>query len=559
MPGPATTPENGASVAVTTQAAVAEEQVYVDKVYDRLDTLRAAYGARLAGVRREGPSGSPQNRSERDAFAAHYADTVARLDQVENRLVFGRLDLPRRRAALRRPHRPVRRRAQPAPRGLARAQRPAVLPGHRGAPGRRRAPSPPHDPGPHRRRRRGRAARQRPPRRGRGQRPDRRGGALRGDVRGPRGPHARHRRHHPGRAGRGHPLPARRRPRRPGRARHRQDRRGAAPGRLPALRPPRAPRALRRAAGGPLPGLPALHRAGAALPRRDRRRRRPPWPTCCPGRPPRRRTAEDVAAVKGRAAMAQVLARAVRGLQRVPDGVQELDVEGTTLHLQPEQVRAAMARARRSGQPHNQARDTFVLAMLDHLVREYAGTKGVDDAAERAYLTRGRAQRPGRAGGAEPVLDADDAARPARAALRPAGPARAVRAGDVGDGPGPAAPREGLAVDGGRRPAARRAGRAARPARAGRGPPRRRPRRRSRRPRSCGSPRRRSPPRASAWGWSPPRCSRSGSPPPGPGSPPPSAPRPTGRGPTATSSSTRPRSSPPWRGGRCCAAAPRGR
>ncbi|MDD9205614.1 AAA family ATPase, partial [Georgenia sp. 10Sc9-8] len=69
-----------------------EEQQHVDRVYGRLDELRAAYRRSLAEVRRQGPSGSPQNRSERDAFAAHYADTLARLDQVENKLVFGRLD-----------------------------------------------------------------------------------------------------------------------------------------------------------------------------------------------------------------------------------------------------------------------------------------------------------------------------------------------------------------------------------------------------------------------------------------------------------------------------------
>ncbi|MEG3614868.1 HelD family protein [Isoptericola haloaureus] len=72
---------------------LAREQVVVDRLYERLDELRATARERLAAVRREGPSGSPQNRSERDAFATMYADRAARLDAVEDRLAFGRLDL----------------------------------------------------------------------------------------------------------------------------------------------------------------------------------------------------------------------------------------------------------------------------------------------------------------------------------------------------------------------------------------------------------------------------------------------------------------------------------
>ncbi|GMA37144.1 HelD family protein [Demequina litorisediminis] len=44
-------------------------------------------------MRRDGPSGSPQNRSERDAFATLYEDRIAQLDAVEDRLCFGRLDM----------------------------------------------------------------------------------------------------------------------------------------------------------------------------------------------------------------------------------------------------------------------------------------------------------------------------------------------------------------------------------------------------------------------------------------------------------------------------------
>lgn len=70
-----------------------DEQEAVDERYGRLDALRAQTAARLARTRRTGPSGSPQNRSERDAFATLYEDRLAQLDAVEQRLTFGRLDL----------------------------------------------------------------------------------------------------------------------------------------------------------------------------------------------------------------------------------------------------------------------------------------------------------------------------------------------------------------------------------------------------------------------------------------------------------------------------------
>lgn len=72
---------------------ILSEQEVVDRLYARLDALRAQTRGRLAKVRRSGPSGSPQNRSERDAFATLYEDRIAQLEAVEDRLCFGRLDL----------------------------------------------------------------------------------------------------------------------------------------------------------------------------------------------------------------------------------------------------------------------------------------------------------------------------------------------------------------------------------------------------------------------------------------------------------------------------------
>ncbi len=68
------------------------EQAVIDLMYTRLDELRAEAETRLASTRREGPSGTPQNRSERDAFATLYEDRIATLDAVEDRLCFGRID-----------------------------------------------------------------------------------------------------------------------------------------------------------------------------------------------------------------------------------------------------------------------------------------------------------------------------------------------------------------------------------------------------------------------------------------------------------------------------------
>ncbi|MDE0573345.1 AAA family ATPase [Demequina sp. B12] len=69
------------------------EQRVIDVLYGRLDELRDETDRRLTEIRRAGPSGSPQNRSERDAFATLYEDRIMQLDAVEDRLCFGRLDM----------------------------------------------------------------------------------------------------------------------------------------------------------------------------------------------------------------------------------------------------------------------------------------------------------------------------------------------------------------------------------------------------------------------------------------------------------------------------------
>ncbi|MBD9699691.1 AAA family ATPase [Flavimobilis sp. GY10621] len=86
-------PDPGGPVSASRSSEILSEQEVVDRLYARLDALRAQTRGRLAKVRRSGPSGSPQNRSERDAFATLYEDRIAQLEAVEDRLCFGRLDL----------------------------------------------------------------------------------------------------------------------------------------------------------------------------------------------------------------------------------------------------------------------------------------------------------------------------------------------------------------------------------------------------------------------------------------------------------------------------------
>lgn len=74
------------------ERAIDEEQSFVDLAYQALDRQRDYYTERLARVRAQGGGGTPSSASERDSFATHYEDNLIRLRNVENRLVMGRLD-----------------------------------------------------------------------------------------------------------------------------------------------------------------------------------------------------------------------------------------------------------------------------------------------------------------------------------------------------------------------------------------------------------------------------------------------------------------------------------
>src|SRR5665648_645215 len=81
---------------------------------------------------------------------------------------------------------------------------------------------------------------------------------------------------------------------------------------------------------------------------------------------------DKVAEIKGRAIWPQVLARAVRQRQRAPEEVRQVTVEGHVVRIEPQDVADAIARARRTGRPHNLARVTFVRDMLTRLAAQYS-------------------------------------------------------------------------------------------------------------------------------------------------------------------------------------------
>ncbi|MFC7405344.1 HelD family protein [Georgenia alba] len=386
MPGEAFTPQQHAAPAATAEAAVAQEQQYVGVVYARLDELRDAYRRRLAQVRSTGAVGTHQNRSERDAFAAHYEDTVARLEMVENRLVFGRLDL----------------RASAEPRyvgriGMSDAEHSQLLVDWRAPSAQPFYQATAAHPGDVVRRRhlmtRGRTVVGVEDELLDAEHVDEVGDGLTGEG-------ALFAAMSAAREGRMSDIVAT--------IQAEQD---------AVIRSPLD--GVLVVQGGPGTGKTAvaLHRAAYLLYAHRERLERSgvllvgpsrvflryieqvlpslgetdvvatTMAELLPGTTAQTTDPVEVAEVKGRAVMARVLSRAVRGLQRVPDAVQELDVEGVRLHLRPEDVRSAMARARRTGLPHNQARETFALAVLETLVKEYTLARGGErDEEDRGWL-----------------------------------------------------------------------------------------------------------------------------------------------------------------------------
>ncbi|MFC6020110.1 HelD family protein [Plantactinospora solaniradicis] len=86
----------------------------------------------------------------------------------------------------------------------------------------------------------------------------------------------------------------------------------------------------------------------------------------------------EVAELKGRTEMVQVLAAAIQDRQRVPDEPLEISIERDTIVLDPATVVAARDRARRSGRPHNLARPLFDIEIIHALADQLAERIGAD-------------------------------------------------------------------------------------------------------------------------------------------------------------------------------------
>ncbi|WP_435824027.1 HelD family protein [Actinoplanes missouriensis] len=72
-------------------AEIDSEQAYLTTLYGRLDQLRDQADSRLRSILLEA-GGTPQGRAQREATRSHYSEQLAQFNSVENGLCFGRLD-----------------------------------------------------------------------------------------------------------------------------------------------------------------------------------------------------------------------------------------------------------------------------------------------------------------------------------------------------------------------------------------------------------------------------------------------------------------------------------
>ncbi len=86
----------------------------------------------------------------------------------------------------------------------------------------------------------------------------------------------------------------------------------------------------------------------------------------------------EAARVKGDLRMAAVVREAVRRRQRVPRQPVTIRLDGDDVVLRPRAVAQARGKARSGGRPHNEARTSFVLALLEELVTQLATVRRLD-------------------------------------------------------------------------------------------------------------------------------------------------------------------------------------
>ncbi len=362
------------------------EQAHLDRVYQRLDQMRTGYSSSLADVRREGPSGTHQNRSERDAFAAHYEDMIARLDQVESRLVFGRLDFsdgtePRYIGRI----------------GILSDEQEQLLLDWRAPSARPFYQATAAHPGTVVRRRHLTTE-------------NRRVIAIEDELLNSEGIEPEMATSLAGEGALFAALAA-------AREGQMSDIVATIQSEQDAIIRDEMDGIL-VVQGGPGTGKTAvaLHRAAYLLYAHRERLQRSGvlivGPTrvfldyidqvlpslgendvvsttigdLLPGTSTRLLEPEDVAAVKGNLEMANVVERAVKALQRVPDQARRIVVEGVPIEIRPEGVQRAMSKARRSASTHNESRTPFVLTMLEDLVKQYAKGRGLEESDDYHYL-----------------------------------------------------------------------------------------------------------------------------------------------------------------------------
>src|SRR3954452_2449761 len=86
----------------------------------------------------------------------------------------------------------------------------------------------------------------------------------------------------------------------------------------------------------------------------------------------------EVAEVKGRPAMVDVLAAAVRDRQGLPDGVEHVLVDRTKVEFTPDDAKQARTRGRAGRRLHNEGRRVFAREVVDTIARRYAEQLGSD-------------------------------------------------------------------------------------------------------------------------------------------------------------------------------------
>jgi DNA helicase IV len=125
-----------------------------------------------------------------------------------------------------------------------------------------------------------------------------------------------------------------------------------------------------------------------------------------PGLQARAEERPEVAEVKGRLAMADVVAAAVKARQAVLDAPVQLDIDGTTLRFTKADAARVRSRARSASRLHNEARPAAARAVIGLVARKYADTLGENVLGGANLLEEGDLAALRREVAAEPAVHA---------------------------------------------------------------------------------------------------------------------------------------------------------